>query len=123
MEGPAHTAYFYKCVLGRLIEEYPDLKLQPGKFFWVKASLHTYMIYDEDGYIGKPIDLLRQGGWERRIIIDRSQKFVGVSKFGFAPYQEELVNGYLRTFSGMLLQYEDPNKYAFIDVDCSTPYT
>ena len=48
-----HTSFFYKCVLGRLIREYPDLKLQQDKFFWVNGTQHTYMIYDEDGKNGE----------------------------------------------------------------------
>ena len=116
-----HTSFFYKCVLGRLIREYPDLKLQQDKFFWVDGTQHTYMIYDEDGKIGGTIDISDSGNWERRIIIDRSQNFVGNVQYGFYPLAKAGRQSQILYYGREGVKYKDPNYYSF-EVDCSKPY-
>ena len=98
-ECRGNNAFFYHCYLEKLIKALPELK--KDKFFWVDGHGHSYIIYDEDGEIGNHINISpndevqnQPGHFEtpdnsnRRIIIDKSQNFIGYVKDGFKPAEK-----------------------------------
>lgn len=130
-----NNEYFYQCYLDKLIESLRELNLKKDKFFWVDGAVHSYIIYDEDGAIGNFINISpndsvgnqpghteNQEDWDRRIIIDKSQNFIGYVKDGFKP---------IETWDAKsnMIHYDGFTRMKFSDMlidsgttDCSKPF-
>jgi len=129
-----NTMFFYQCYLDQLIEALPKLNLQKDKFFLIFSAGHAYIIYDEDGQIEDYINISPNDkvddqpdhnenpeNWEKRIIIDKSQNFIGYVKDGFKP---------IETWDGgsELLFYDGITRGKFSSfpegrtMDCSKPF-
>jgi len=120
-----NTSDFFKIYLNSLPE------VNRKKFFWVDGNSHTYVVYDEDGEIGKTLDLspneapksqlkIRRKPNEdndeekslRRLLIDPSYYFIGLLRDGHVGVEEpenpytELVE-YDKSTRQVLLYNED----------------
>ena len=56
-----------------------------------------------------------------RIIIDRSQKFVGNVQYGFYPLAKKGPHSQILYYGSEGVTYKDANDYSF-EVDCTKPY-
>ena len=120
-----NTSEFFKIYLNSL----PQVNRK--KFFWVDGNSHTYVVYDEDGEIGKTLDLspnkapksqlkIQRKPEEdndeekslRRLLIDPSYYFIGLLRDGHVGVEEpenpytELVE-YDKSTRQVLLYNED----------------
>ena len=132
-----NNEYFYQCYLDKLIEALPELNLKKDKFFWVDGNGHSYIIYDEDGAEGNYINISPNDNvpdqpdhtenpenWERRIIIDKSQNFIGYVKDGFKPIETTWdSSSEIVYYDGITrMRFADASNFTISVVDCSEPY-
>ena len=131
-----NNTYFYQCYLDRLIEALPELNLQKDKFFWINGTGHSYIIYDEDGEIGNYINISPNDSvsnqpdhnenpenWEKRIIIDKSQNFIGYVKDGFKPIETWDSMSNIIYYDGVTrMKFADTYNFTLDTIDCSKPF-
>ena len=131
-----NNEYFYQCYLDKLIGSLRELNLKKDKFFWVDGVGHSYIIYDEGGEIGNYINISPNNSvenqpchtenpedWDRRIIIDKSQNFIGYVKDGFKPIETWGATSHMIYYDGVTrMKFSGTMLIDSGTTDCSKPF-